>query len=168
MPKKHLNKDKKKRAVKRQGCCGLFACLYALGIKVKTAEDIEKYRRMCLEKKLVLCPHGKRWLGGTTRWDRTRILNHFGAKVEPVSFQTKTQANAMDQAQVMSQVPDTSEQQPKSTKAQPFRTHFNDACNSKLFSVAPAHAHGTVDIHIHPASPAAHAPVQPAVHVRGP
>ena len=90
MPKKHLNKDKKKRAVKRQGCCGLFACLYALGIKVKTAEDIEKYRRMCLEKGLVPCPHGKRWLGGTTRWDRTRILNHFGAKVESVPFRGKT------------------------------------------------------------------------------
>tara|TARA_B100001758_G_scaffold18277_3_gene12973 strand:+ start:5216 stop:5713 length:498 start_codon:yes stop_codon:yes gene_type:complete len=100
MPKKHLNKDKKKRAVKRQGCCGLFACLYALGIKVKTAEDIEKYRRMCLEKKLVLCPHGKRWLGGTTRWDRTRILNHFGAKVEPVSFQARTLGRVLKEKQI--------------------------------------------------------------------
>jgi len=88
MPK-HLAKDKKQRAVKRQGCCGLFAILYALGIPVKTAQDIEKYRRICIEQKLVHL-RSKEWMGGTTMVDRERILRYFGGRGEYHDFKAKT------------------------------------------------------------------------------
>lgn len=87
--RKHLAKDKKQRAVKRQGCCGLFAILYALGIPVKTAEDIEKYRRICIENNLV-CRHTKKWMGGTTMADRMKILEFFGGRGEHQEFKSKT------------------------------------------------------------------------------
>ena len=87
--RKHLRKDKKQRAVKRQGCCGIFAILYALGIPVKTASDIEHYRNVCLDNKLV-ARGSKKWMGGTTASERMRILRHFGGSGEQIPFQAKT------------------------------------------------------------------------------
>ena len=53
-------------------CCGLFAILYALGIPVKTSQDIEKYRRICVEQKLVH-RRTKKWT-----WYESVIATHFG------------------------------------------------------------------------------------------
>ena len=88
MPKKFLRKDKKKRAVKRQGCCGLYACLYAAGLQVKTAATIENFRQKFRD--LGLVKKGANWTGGTTRLERKNILHHLGVKTEPVSFEAKT------------------------------------------------------------------------------
>ncbi len=88
MPQKHLCKTKKNRAVKRQGCCGLYACLYAMGLSVKTAEDIEKFRTKFRQQGLV--QRRASWTGRTTRLERKNILQHLGAKTESVPFAAKT------------------------------------------------------------------------------
>lgn len=88
MPQKHLCKTKKNRAVKRQGCCGLYACLYVMGLSVKTAEDIEKFRTKFRQQGLV--QRRASWTGGTTRLERKNILQHLGAKTESVPFAAKT------------------------------------------------------------------------------
>lgn len=86
---KHQRKNKKQRAVGKQGCCGLFACLYAVGIHLKTAQDVETYRQLCKEKKLVSAKTAS-WMGGTRDGERRTILQHFGARFEEVGTTAKT------------------------------------------------------------------------------
>lgn len=73
---KYLCKDKKKRSVKKQGICGLFAIARAIDIDIKTQKDAEKFRNLCVEKG---CVHRKKnWIGGTTEEERRNICFSHG------------------------------------------------------------------------------------------
>ena len=86
---KKARRPKKTSAVHRQGCCGIFACLMAAGIKVKTATEIEHWRQVCRQEGIVRKNIGN-WLGGTHDTERQALLQHLGLTSEPVAYQAKT------------------------------------------------------------------------------
>ena len=82
-------RPKKTSAVHRQGCCGIFACLLAAGIKVKTAKEIEHWRQLCKQNHLVR-KHTGNWLGGTHDNERLALLGYLGLQSESVAYKAKT------------------------------------------------------------------------------
>ena len=100
--KKYTRKNVKERAVKRQPCCGLWACLKVAGKKVKNAKDIESFRQTCIEHKLVGNGNrGGRWAGGTTATDRQRILDHYKIEHQYVPVRAKTLNQLMKEKEVI-------------------------------------------------------------------
>lgn len=79
---KFLCKDKKKRSVKKQGICGLFAIARAVGIDIKTQKDADAFRTLCMAKGLV--HRTKNWVGGTTEEERVKICNYHGYELCPM------------------------------------------------------------------------------------
>ena len=79
---KFLSKDKKKRSVKKQGICGLFAIARAVGIDIKTQKDADAFRTLCMERGLV--HRTKNWIGGTTEEEREKICKYHGYELCPM------------------------------------------------------------------------------------
>jgi hypothetical protein len=83
MPKKRtkgLRKDKKARAPGKQPICGLYAAAKCAGIELKSAADVEAFRKTCFANGL-LEPRNGNWVGGTKQSERARICEHFGCAV---------------------------------------------------------------------------------------
>lgn len=78
---KGLRKDKKARAPKNQPICGLWAAARAVGVRLKSAKDVEAFRQECFNKN-VFFPKNGNWVGGTTYQERERICKAFGHEVE--------------------------------------------------------------------------------------
>jgi hypothetical protein len=79
---KYLRKDKKKRSVKKQGICGLFAIARAIDIDIKTQKDADEFRNTCIEKKCV--DRKKNWIGGTTEEERMKICLFHGYEMRAI------------------------------------------------------------------------------------
>lgn len=80
MPKKKskgLRKDKKARAPGKQPICGLYAAAKCAGVHLKTASDVEAFRKKCFAHGLLDQRNGN-WIGGTRASERVRICEHFG------------------------------------------------------------------------------------------
>ena len=77
---KGLRRDKKARAPGKQPICGLYAAARCAGIALKSAADVENFRRTCLAHGL-LDPRNGNWVGGTKEHERARICEHFGCTV---------------------------------------------------------------------------------------
>lgn len=83
MPKKKakgLRKDKKARAPGKQPICGLHAAAKCAGVHLKTASDVEAFRKKCFAHGLLDQRNGN-WIGGTKASERVRICEHFGCTV---------------------------------------------------------------------------------------
>ena len=83
MPKrqqKGLRRDKKARAPGKQPICGLYAAAKCAGILLKSAADVEAFRKTCFANGL-LEPRNGNWVGGTKQSERARICEHFGCVV---------------------------------------------------------------------------------------
>jgi ribosomal protein L28 len=75
MPKrreKGLRRDKKARAPSKQPICGLYAAAKCAGIQLKSAADVEAFRKTCFANGL-LEPRNGNWVGGTKEIERARI-----------------------------------------------------------------------------------------------
>lgn len=94
MARKGLRKDKKKRAPKNQPICGLWAAARAVGITLKTANDVEGFRQECFSKN-VFFPKNGNWVGGTTAAERDRICAAFGHQVKYYRQFTQVQVKKM-------------------------------------------------------------------------
>jgi len=79
--RKGLRKDKKARAPKNQPICGLWAAARAVGVRLKTAKDVEAFRQECFQRN-VFFPKNGNWVGGTTFEERERICRAFGHELE--------------------------------------------------------------------------------------
>jgi hypothetical protein len=77
---KGLRKDKKTRAPGKQPICGLHAAAMCAGISLKTAADVDAFRKTCFANGL-LDPRNGNWVGGTKASERARICEHFGRTV---------------------------------------------------------------------------------------
>ena len=80
MARKGMRKDKKARAVKNQPICGLWAVARAIGVYLKTAADVEKFRQECFKRGGLSAKNGN-WVGGTTHAEREQICASFGFTV---------------------------------------------------------------------------------------
>lgn len=77
---KGLRRDKKARAPGKQPICGLYAAAKCAGIQLKSAADVEAFRKTCFANGL-LEPRNGNWVGGTQEIERARICEHFGCAV---------------------------------------------------------------------------------------
>lgn len=77
---KGLRKDKKARAPGKQPICGLYAAAKCAGVRLKTAADVDDFRKKCFVHGLLDQRNGN-WIGGTNERERSRICEHFGCKV---------------------------------------------------------------------------------------
>ena len=77
---KGLRKDKKARAPGKQPICGLYAAAKCAGVHLKTAADVEAFRKKCFANGLLDQRNGN-WVGGTRASERVRICEHFGCTV---------------------------------------------------------------------------------------
>jgi ribosomal protein L28 len=77
---KGLRRDKKARAPGKQPICGLYAAAKCAGIQLKSAADVEAFRKTCFANGL-LEPRNGNWVGGTKEIERARICEHFGCAV---------------------------------------------------------------------------------------
>lgn len=77
---KGLRRDKKARAPSKQPICGLYAAAKCAGIALKSAADVEDFRKTCFAHGL-LDPRNGNWVGGTKGHERARICEHFGCTV---------------------------------------------------------------------------------------
>ena len=77
---KGLRRDKKARAPGKQPICGLYAAAKCAGIELKSAADVEAFRKTCFANAL-LEPRNGNWVGGTKQSERARICEHFGCAV---------------------------------------------------------------------------------------
>ena len=77
---KGLRKDKKARAPGKQPICGLYAAAKCVGVPLKTAADVEAFRKKCFANGLLDQRNGN-WVGGTRASERVRICEHFGCTV---------------------------------------------------------------------------------------
>jgi hypothetical protein len=83
VPKKRskgLRKDKKARAPGKQPICGLHAAAKCAGVHLKTAADVDDFRKKCFAHGL-LDQRNCNWVGGTRHSERVRICEHFGCTV---------------------------------------------------------------------------------------
>ena len=80
---KGLAKNKKRRTPGKQPICGLYAAARCAGISMKTAENVEAFRKLCFDKHL-LAQHSANWIGGTNGRERSAICRHFGCEVSDV------------------------------------------------------------------------------------
>lgn len=88
--KKKLCRDKKKRAVKHQPICGLFAVAMCFDRKLKTAQQVEDFRNECRQAGLFKNrPTG--WVGGTNEDERKAVCKAFGFEHTRVGFDLKAQ-----------------------------------------------------------------------------
>ena len=79
---KGLRKDKKARAPGKQPICGLYAAAKCAGVHLKTAADVDDFRKKCFAHGLMDQRNGN-WVGGTRFIERVRICEHFGCTVSP-------------------------------------------------------------------------------------
>ena len=77
---KGLRKDKKARAPGKQPICGLHAAAKCAGVHLKTAADVDDFRKKCFAHGL-LDKRNSNWVGGTRASERVRICEHFGCAV---------------------------------------------------------------------------------------
>jgi hypothetical protein len=77
---KGLRKDKKARAPGKQPICGLHAAAKCAGVHLKTAADVDDFRKKCFAHGLLDQRNGN-WVGGTSASERVRICEHFGCTV---------------------------------------------------------------------------------------
>ena len=77
---KGLRRDKKARAPSKQPICGLYAAAKCAGIQLRSAADVEAFRKTCFANGLRE-PRNANWLGGTKEIERARICEHFGCAV---------------------------------------------------------------------------------------
>ena len=77
-------KHKKKQSPGNQPICGLSATARCANIIFRTAADVDKFRTLCLENKLV--NKKKSWIGGTTATDRSKICKFLGLETKQVDI----------------------------------------------------------------------------------
>lgn len=82
-------RPRKFAAIQFQGCCGIFACLMAAGIKLKTAAELDSYRLLFKKQRLVR-KNMRNWLGGTYDTERLAILRFLRLHVQQVRHKAKT------------------------------------------------------------------------------
>ena len=82
-------RPRKFAAIQYQGCCGIFACLMAAGIKLKTAAELDSYRLLFKQQRLVR-KNMRNWLGGTYEMERLAILRFLGLHGQRVRHKAKT------------------------------------------------------------------------------
>ena len=77
---KGLRRDKKARAPSKLPICGLYAAAKCAGIHLKTAADVEDFRKTCCANGL-LDPCNGNWVGGSREIEQAHICEHFGCAV---------------------------------------------------------------------------------------
>lgn len=88
--KKKLRRDKKKRALKHQPICGLYALAMCFGRKLKNAQEVEDFRNECRQAG-VFKDRTAGWVGGTNEAEHKAVCQAFGFEHTLVQFDLKAQ-----------------------------------------------------------------------------
>lgn len=78
----NYSQNKNSKSPGKQPICGLSATARCANIIFRTAADVDKFRTLCLENKLV--NKKKSWVGGTTVTDRSKICKFLGLETKQV------------------------------------------------------------------------------------